>query len=173
MGVESINARGRNDQKARDAHFGKGHSHGVQFVEVEVDAETGVVHVKNVIAFQSCGKVVCRKTAESQILGGVIQGISYALFENKLLDRRTGAMVNPNLEMYKILGSADMPHIQPILWDKGQTGVRSLGEPPVTPTAGAVACAVFNAIGSPVRHLPITPDKVLAALAIAGKGGAA
>jgi xanthine dehydrogenase YagR molybdenum-binding subunit len=73
-------------------------------------------------------------------------------------------MVNPNLEWYKVLGSADMPHIMPVLWVDGQTGVRSLGEPPVIPTAGAVACALFNAIGTPVRHLPLTPDKVLAAL---------
>ncbi|MCP3905001.1 MAG: xanthine dehydrogenase family protein molybdopterin-binding subunit [Planctomycetes bacterium] len=160
---------GRADANDGRAHFGEGHSHGVQFVDLDVDAETGLVHVRRVVAFQACGRVVCRKTAESQIIGGVIQGLSFALFEDKLLDRRTGAMVNPNLEMYKILGSVDVPRIEPILWTKGQTGVRSLGEPPVVPTAGAVACAVYNAIGTPVRHLPLTPDKVLAAL----EGGAA
>jgi xanthine dehydrogenase YagR molybdenum-binding subunit len=73
-------------------------------------------------------------------------------------------MVNANLESYKILGSKDMPHITPVLWSKGQTKVCSLGEPPVIPTAGAVAGAVLNAIGAPVRSLPITPAKVLAAL---------
>ena len=78
-------------------------------------------------------------------------------------------MVNPNLEMYKIAGAADIPHIEPILWSKGQTGVRSLGEPPTIPTSGAIACALYNAIGTPVRHLPLTPDKVLAAV----EGGAA
>jgi xanthine dehydrogenase YagR molybdenum-binding subunit len=129
--------------------------------------------VKRVVAIQSGGRIVCRKTAESQVIGGVIQGISYALFENKILDRQTGSMVNPNLEMYKILGTVDMPHIEPILWEKGQTGVRSIGEPPVVPTAGAVACAVFNAIGRPVRHLPLTPDKVLAALSTASSNGGA
>jgi xanthine dehydrogenase YagR molybdenum-binding subunit len=150
---------------ARDGrpHRGEGHSEGIQLVDLEVDAETGVVRVRHVVAFQACGRVVCRKTAESQIIGGVIQGLSYALFEDKHLDRNTGAMVNPNLEMYKIAGAVDMPHIEPVLWTKGQTGVRSIGEPPVVPTAGAIACAVFNAIGAPVRHLPITPDKVLAA----------
>jgi xanthine dehydrogenase YagR molybdenum-binding subunit len=171
MPTDTIVGRGR---KARNQqHPGEGNSHGAQFVALDVDSETGVIRVNRVIAIQSCGRVVCRKTAESQIIGGVIQGISYALFENRILDRVTGAMVNPNLEMYKILGSADMPHIEPILWDKGQTGVRSLGEPPGVPTAAAVACAVFNAIGVPVRHLPLTPDKVLTAIDAAQKGGAA
>ena len=78
-------------------------------------------------------------------------------------------MVNADLEWYKIAGPDDMPHIEPVLWSKGQTGIRPLGEPPTIPTAGAIACAVFNAIGTPVRSLPITPDRVLAAL----EGGAA
>jgi xanthine dehydrogenase YagR molybdenum-binding subunit len=171
MAAETVTGRG---QKAgRERLPGEGHSHGAQFVELLVDTETGVIRVKKVVAFQSCGTVICRKTAESQIIGGVIQGISYALFENKLLDRQTGAMVNPNMEMYKILGSSDMPHIQPVLWERNQTGVRPLGEPPVIPTAGAVACALYNAVGVPVRDLPLTPDKVLAALDSAKKGGAA
>jgi xanthine dehydrogenase YagR molybdenum-binding subunit len=68
------------------------------------------------------------------------------------------------MEWYKILGPNDMPHIEPILWTLNQTGIRSLGEPPSVPTAAAVAGAVYNAIGKPIRHLPITPDKVLAAL---------
>ncbi len=153
-------------------NWGTGHSNGAQFVEIEVDTETGVIRAKKVVAIQSCGRVVSRKTAESQIIGGVIQGLSFALFENRLLDRVTGAMLNPNLEMYKILGAGDMPHILPILWDPGQTGVRCLGEPPVIPTAGAVACALLNAIGRPIRHLPLTPDKVLAAIGEADKGGA-
>lgn len=173
MPADTITGHGENDDAARKAYFGEGHSHGTQFVDLQVDTETGVIRVKRVVAIQACGSVVCRKTAESQIIGGVIQGISFALFENKLLDRQTGAMVNPNLEMYKILGTVDMPHIEPVLWEKGQTGVRSLGEPPVVPTPGAVACALFNAIGAPVRHLPLTPDKVLAAIDAGKKGGAA
>jgi xanthine dehydrogenase YagR molybdenum-binding subunit len=169
MSAESVIGRGSwNQAKLRDDPS-TGHSHGVQFVKLRVDTETGVISVDHVIAIQSCGRIVCRKTAESQIIGGVIQGVSYALFENRLLDRNTGAMVNPNLEMYKILGTRDMPHIEPVLWGKNQTGVRSLGEPPTIPTSGAIACAVLNAIGKPVRSLPLTPDKVLAALA----GGAA
>lgn len=160
IGGEQIVGRGRSSRDNR----GEGHSQGVQFVELTVDCETGVVRVERVIAYQSCGKVIARKMAESQIIGGVIQGLSYALFEDRILDRVVGAMVNPNLEMYKIAGPADMPRIEPVLWPKGQTGYRSLGEPPTIPTAGAIACAVFNAIGTPVRSLPITPARVLAAL---------
>ncbi len=142
---------------------GKGASQGVQFVRIDVDTETGVIYPRHVIAIQSCGRVICRKTAESQIIGGVIQGLSFGLFENRILDRNVGAMVNPNFEFYKILGPNDMPHIEPVLWWHGQTGVKALGEPPSVPTAAALGCALFNAIGRPVRHMPLTPDKVLMA----------
>jgi xanthine dehydrogenase YagR molybdenum-binding subunit len=154
----------------------KGTTNGVQFAEVEVDTETGLVRPVRVIAIQACGQVICRKTAESQVIGGVIQGISYALYENRILDPQVGAMVNPNLEMYKIAGAADLPRIEPILWKTGpgseQSGVRSLGEPPTIPTAGIIACAVYNAVGAPVRDLPITPDRVLAAVDAAPGGRA-
>jgi xanthine dehydrogenase YagR molybdenum-binding subunit len=167
MPSEPIVGRGRSSRNS--PHLGEGHSLGAQAVDLVVDTRTGVIGVNRVVAVQACGRVVCRKTAESQIIGGVTQGISYALFEDKLLDRNVGAMVNPNFEMYKIAGPVDTPNIVPILWTKGQTGVRSLGEPPTIPTAGAIACAVYNAIGVPVRHLPLTPDRILAAL----EGGAA
>jgi len=168
--TESLTGSGEFDGR-RSPHLGSGHSHGAQFVETEVDVETGVISVKRVVAIQACGRIVCRKAAESQVIGGVIQGLSYALFEDRILDRKTGAMVNPNLESYKILGTDDMPAIEPILWaDDRQTGVRGLGEPPVIPTAGALAAAVLNAVGAPVRHLPMTPDKVLAAVDVASNG---
>ncbi len=166
---DSITARGERDDAAMQAYGGEGHSQGAQCVQLTVDTETGVIRVERIVAVQACGRVICRKTAENQIIGGVTQGVSYALFENRILDRNTGTMVNADLEFYKIAGPVDVPHIEPILWTKGQTGVRSLGEPPTIPTAGAVACALFNALGVPVRSLPLTPDRVLAAL----KGGAA
>jgi xanthine dehydrogenase YagR molybdenum-binding subunit len=155
---------GRADSRDARPHRGAGTSDGVQFVDLEVDVEAGVIRVSRVVAIQACGRVVARKTAESQIIGGVIQGISFALFEERLLDPNVGAMVNANFDFYKILGTAEMPRIEPILWTEGQTGVRSLGEPPTVPTAGAVACAVLNAIGRPVRSLPLTPDRILAAM---------
>ncbi len=137
---------------------------GVQFVEVEVDTETGRVRPIKVVAVQDCGLVVNPLTAESQIISGVIQGLSYALLENRILDRVTCRMVNANFEDYKVVGSFEVPEIVPILMNMPERGVIGLGEPPVIPTAGAVANAVFNAIGQRIRSLPITPDKVLSAL---------
>ena len=137
---------------------------GTQFAEVEVDTETGQVKVIKVVAVQDFGLVVNRLAAESQINGGVVQGLSYALLEDRILDGPTGLMVNPNLEAYKIAGSMEMPEIEPIIFDEPERGVIGLGEPPVIPTAGAIANAVANAIGVRIRELPITPDKVLAAL---------
>ena len=75
-----------------------------------------------------------------------------------------GVMLNPGLEPYKIAGAMEMPEIVPILLDMPERGVIGLGEPARIPTAGAIANAVYNAIGVPVRELPMTPDKVLAAL---------
>src|SRR5262249_50107040 len=80
---------------------------GVQAAEVEVDTETGQVRVVRVTAIQDCGRPINRLTCESQINGGIIQGVSYALFENRVLDGVTGQMCNPNLESYKILGAND------------------------------------------------------------------
>ncbi|TAH39753.1 MAG: 2Fe-2S iron-sulfur cluster binding domain-containing protein [Planctomycetota bacterium] len=147
-----------------DKYWGQGGSDAVQFVEVQVDAETGVVRVQKVVALQACGLVANRLTAENQVIGGVIQGISYALFEERATDPQLGNMLNADLEHYKIAGTADIPDIVPILWPQENGGVRSLGEPTTIPTAGAVANAVSNALGARVRALPITPDKVLAAL---------
>ncbi|MHC4452265.1 MAG: xanthine dehydrogenase family protein molybdopterin-binding subunit [Planctomycetota bacterium] len=141
---------------------------GVQFAEVEVDTETGSVRVVKVVGVHDCGRVVNTLTARNQINGGIIQGLSYALFENRVLDRSSGDMLNANFLDYKILGAVDMPEIVAIPFPVAQgitpSGISSLGEPATVPTAGAVANAIANAIGVRVRSLPITPDKVLAAL---------
>lgn len=142
---------------------------GVQIAEVEVDTETGIVRVVKVVAVHDAGTIVNRLTFESQILGGVIQGIAYALFEDRILDRKSGLQLNANLESYKIPGSLDMPDIVcvPFAVANGfnSAGVAGLGEPTVIPTAGAIANAIANATGARVRELPMTPDRVLAALA--------
>ena len=141
---------------------------GVQMAEVEVDVETGQVKVLKVVAVQDAGRVVDRMTFESQVAGGVIQGVSYALFEERRLDPKSGVMVNPDFLTYKIAGPKDCPEITAIAFDVANAvnnvGMSSLGEPPTIPTAAAIANAVANAIGVRVRSLPITPDKVLAAL---------
>ena len=142
---------------------------GVQFVQVVVDTQTGVIHVERVVAVHDCGRPINPLGVENQINGGVIQGLSYALFENRILDRQTGVMVNSNLEQYKIAGSKDMPQIEPVMIEqylgRSSTDAYGIGEPATVPTAAAIANAVYNAIGVRVREIPMTPAVVLKALA--------
>jgi xanthine dehydrogenase YagR molybdenum-binding subunit len=146
---------------------------GTQFAEVEVDVETGVVRVVKMVSVNDCGLPVNPLTTQSQVIGAMIQGASWALLENRVLDRNVGTMVNPNLESYKILAPADMFEAQSILTPVANLGnntsTAGIGEPPIVPSLAAVANAVFNAIGVRVRELPITPDRVLEALSGAGR----
>ena len=138
---------------------------GVQFADVSVDVETGIVTVKRVLAVQDCGLIVSRLTAESQVYGGVIGSLNFALYEDRILDKNTGQMVNPNMEWYLLAGMSDIPKIDVILVDQPERGVIGIGEPPTVSTAAAVANAVRNAIGVTVRSLPLTPQKILDTLA--------
>ncbi|HEV2208754.1 MAG TPA: xanthine dehydrogenase family protein molybdopterin-binding subunit [Verrucomicrobiae bacterium] len=137
---------------------------GVQFAEVEVDTETGFVKVKKVTCVQDCGLVVSKLTAESQVNGGIIMGLGYALYEERVMDALSGVVLNPNFETYKLTALADTPEIDVILLDMPERGVIGLGEPVTIPTASAIANAVANALGVRVPSLPITPARVLAAL---------
>jgi len=139
-------------------------SSGVQFADVAVDIETGVARVNRIVAVQDCGLIVNRLTAESQVYGGIIMGLGFALFENRILDRNTAQMVNPDLEWYVLPGASDVPLIDITLIDQPERGVIGLGEAPAISTAAAVANAVANAIGVRIRALPITPATVLAAI---------
>jgi xanthine dehydrogenase YagR molybdenum-binding subunit len=144
---------------------------GVQFADVEVDIETGVTRVKKVVSVQDCGMILDRLTAQSQMYGGITMGMGFALFEDRILDRNTARMVNPNMEWYLLAGMSDVPEIDITLVDEAERGVIGLGEPPVISTAAAIANAVANAIGVRIRKLPITPDAVLAALEQERAGG--
>jgi xanthine dehydrogenase YagR molybdenum-binding subunit len=114
---------------------------------------------------------------ESQVNGGVLQGISYALYENRRLDRNTGIMVNPNLEQYKILGAKETPKIDAHFIEhyiaRSSTDAGGIGEPATIPTAAAIANAFYNATGARVRELPMTPARVLAALGTLRRGATA
>jgi xanthine dehydrogenase YagR molybdenum-binding subunit len=144
-------------------------SFGAHFVEVEVDTETGRITVLKVVAVHEVGRVLNKLTAESQVVGGVTQGISTALFEERVIDENTGKLVNPNWQNYKIATALDVPEIVPIFVDLvdpriNNLGNKGLGEPPRIPISAALANAVFNAVGVHLREIPMTPDKVLAAL---------
>ena len=137
---------------------------GVQFAEVAVDTETGLVTVRKITVAQDCGLIVDKLTTESQVNGGVIMGLGYALYEERVMDRLSGVVLNPNFETYKLPGLADVPEIDIVLLNMPERGVIGIGEPVTIPTAGAIANAVANALGVRVPSLPITPAKVLAAL---------
>jgi xanthine dehydrogenase YagR molybdenum-binding subunit len=150
---------------------------GVQFAEVSVDTETGIVKVEHVLAVHDCGRPMNLLQLENQVNGGILQGISYALYENRRLDRNTGIMVNPNLEQYKILGVKETPKIDVHFIEhyiaRSPTDAGGIGEPATIPTAAAIANAFYNATGVRVRELPMTPARVLTALGKLQQGSTA
>ncbi|UQA58699.1 xanthine dehydrogenase family protein molybdopterin-binding subunit [Polyangium aurulentum] len=149
--------------------LGVGGLGGVQFAAVAVDTETGIIKVERVVAVHDCGRPINPLGLESQINGGILQGISYALYENRVLDRGSGHMLNANFEQYKILGAREAPSIEIVLLEeyrgRSSTDAGGIGEPATIPTSAAVANAVYNAIGVRLRDLPMTPARVLEALA--------
>lgn len=171
LGMDSVRGQGKwNVQRPNDdplvtgglSNNGVG---GVQVAEVWVDTETGVVRCTRVIAVQDCGLIVNKLGCESQVAGGVIMGVNYALFEERIMDRATGRMVNPDMEFYKLGAIEDMPQIVVHMHDMPERGVIGIGEPPTISTAAAVGNAIFNAIGVRVPYTPFTPERVLEALA--------
>src|SRR5438445_7405677 len=137
---------------------------GVQIAEVKVDTETGLVRCTKMVAVQDCGLIINLLGCETQVAGGVIMGVNYALFEENLFDATTGRQVNDDMEFYKLGGIKDMPDIVVHMLDMPERGVIGIGEPPTISTAAAVGNAVFNAIGVRVPDAPFTPERVLAAL---------
>ena len=149
---------------------------GCQFAEVTVDVETGEVKVKKIVAIQDSGLIINKMTWESQIYGGVIGGLNYGLFEERLVDTTTGTMLNPDMEQYRLAGVADIPEIIVRAYeppDQKARGVIGVGEPPTISTAAAIGNAVTNAIGVRVGEWPMSPRNVLNAFATASKEGKA
>jgi xanthine dehydrogenase molybdenum-binding subunit len=137
-------------------------------VRVKVDRETGVVRVLQVAAAHDCGTILNRVGANGQVYGGVVMGLGQALSEGTQLDA-DGRHVNPHLLDYKLVTASDAPRID-IAWietdtpNAGPRGSKGVGEPPCVPTAGAVANAIAAATGARVRALPMTPERMWAAL---------
>jgi len=142
---------------------------GVHFAAVTVDTETGLVRVERVVAAQDCGRPINPKQIESQVHGGVMQGLGYALMEERILDRQTGHIVNGDLERYKMPGVHEAPQIDVLLLENYQgfsaTDAYGVAEPATVPTAPAIANAIYNAIGVRLRALPMNRAAILAALA--------
>ena len=147
-------------------------SFGVQFAEVEVDPGIGVVRVIRIVAAHDVGRVINPLLASSQLEGGIIQGLGFALGEERILDGGSGRPLNPALHDYKLPTFADVPAIDAFCIASVDTtanhlGARGLAEPPIIPTAPAIANAVADALGIEVNELPLTPWRVLRGLAAA------
>ncbi|HET9308564.1 MAG TPA: xanthine dehydrogenase family protein molybdopterin-binding subunit [Candidatus Sulfotelmatobacter sp.] len=173
LGAMPLTVRGKNPDRTKPPDLTNSGVGGVQMAEVEVDTETGIVKVKKMVAVQDCGLVVDLKTAESQCYGALIMGISYSLFEEKVMDPTTGRMLNADMQFYRLAGLSDIPElVVHMMTGKGydERGVIGLGEPPVISPGAAISNAVANAIGVRVPFLPLTPDRVLSAME--KKGGA-
>jgi xanthine dehydrogenase YagR molybdenum-binding subunit len=173
LGMNAITVTGeqKNNSPGRLAVGGVG---GAQAADVSVDIETGVIKINEFVAVQDQGLVINPKTCESQIIGAVIMGVAWALYEEKIMDPVTGRMLNPDMEFYKLCGIGDIGNIKvhlmrgPKYEDRGVIGN---GEPPAISPGAAITNAVANAIGVRVPYLPLTADRVLAA--IEKKGGVA
>jgi xanthine dehydrogenase YagR molybdenum-binding subunit len=164
LGVSPVTARGTNPGPGDLINSG---SAGVQMAEVSVDMETGIVRMEKMVAVQECGLIVDLQTAESQVYGGMIMGISYALSEEKVLDPITGRLLSVDFDTYKLAGIGDTGELVVHMMtgpEYDRRGVIGLGEPPVVSPGAAIANAVANATGVRVPFLPLTPQRVLDAI---------
>jgi xanthine dehydrogenase YagR molybdenum-binding subunit len=146
---------------------------GAVMADVSVDTDTGIVKMNKMVCVQDCGLVISLKTAESQVYGAMIMGIASTLYEEKVMDPTTGRMLNPNMDFYRLAGIGDIGElVVRMMTGKGydERGPIGLGEPPTVGPMASISNAVANAIGVRVPFLPITPDRVVAALNQAAGG---
>jgi len=166
MGNMPISAQGANPG-ASGVKLTSGGVGGCQMAAVSVDIETGIVTMDQYVSVQDTGIVINNKTADSQLYGGAIMGITYSLFEEAIYDPATGTMLNPDFEFYRLAGIGDIGTLTAhfMTGEKYESrGVIGLGEPAVLSQGAAISNAVANAIGVRVPELPLTPDRVLNAL---------
>jgi xanthine dehydrogenase YagR molybdenum-binding subunit len=146
------------------------HTYGAHFAEVGVDADTAEIRLRRMLGVFAAGRILNRKTARSQLIGGMTFGVSYALHEQGIVDTRTGGFANRDLAEYLVPVHADIPEIDAVLLDgfddqANELGAKGIGELGTCGSGAAVANAVFNATGVRVREFPVTLDKVLPGLA--------
>jgi xanthine dehydrogenase YagR molybdenum-binding subunit len=165
-GLAQIDAQGQSagDAVAQTAYAM--HAHGAVFAEVKVDPELGQIRVTRLVGAFAAGRIINPRMVESQLYGGMIWGVSFALHEHAVMDPRTGRPMNPNLGEYHIPVNADVPSLEAILVEErdphvNALGIKGVGEIGITGTAGAIANAVWHATGIRVREFPITLDRLL------------
>ncbi|MGC2741928.1 MAG: xanthine dehydrogenase family protein molybdopterin-binding subunit [Candidatus Angelobacter sp.] len=164
LGTQPIQALGKNPGPGDLISSGVG---GAVMADVSVDTETGIVKMNKMVCVQDCGLIINMKTAESQVYGAMIMGIATTLYEEKIMDKNLGQMLNPNMDFYRLAGIGDVGQlVVHMMTGKGydERGPIGLGEPPTVGPMAAIGNAVANAIGVRVPFLPITPDRVVNAL---------
>ena len=142
------------------------HAHGAVFAEVKVDPDLGQMRVTRVVGAFAAGRIINPRMVRSQLCGGMIWGVSFALHEEAVMDRRSGRPMNANLAEYHIPVNVDVPAVEAILVQEHDVhvnalGIKGVGEIGITGTAGAVANAVWHATGIRVRKFPITLDRLI------------
>jgi xanthine dehydrogenase YagR molybdenum-binding subunit len=165
-GLTEIEARGTGTANpASQADYAM-HAHGAVFVEVKVDPDLGQVRVTRAVGAFAAGRIINPRLVRSQLFGGMIWGVSFALHEEAVIDRRSGRIMNPNLAEYHVPVNADVPSLDVLLIDEhdphvNALGIKGVGEIGVTGSAGAVANAVWHATGVRVRRFPIRIDDLV------------
>jgi len=165
-GLAQIDARGKGaaDPAAQAAYAM--HAHGAVFAEVKVDPDLGQIRVARLIGAFACGRVINPRMVQSQIYGGMIWGLSFALQEEAIVDHRSGRTINANLGEYHIPVNADVPSLEALMVDEhdphvNALGIKGVGEIGVTGSAGAVANAVWHATGVRPRRFPIRIEALI------------
>jgi xanthine dehydrogenase YagR molybdenum-binding subunit len=167
-GLNEIEARGKGaaDPAAQSTYAM--HAHGAVFAEVRVDPDLGQIRVSRLVGAFAAGRIINPRMVRSQIFGGMIWGLSFALQEHAVMDRRSGRTLNANLADYHVPVNADVPDMEALLIEEHDThvnalGIKGVGEIGITGSAGAIANAVWHATGVRVRRFPIGIDDLLMA----------
>ena len=167
-GLAEIDARGNGAaDPAAQSNYAM-HAHGAVFAEVKVDPDLGQIRVTRMVGAFAAGRIINPRMVRSQLFGGMIWGVSFALHEQAVMDRRSGRILNPNLAEYHIPVNADVPSLDVLTVDEHDVfvnalGIKGVGEIGITGSAGAVANAVWHATGIRVRRFPIGIDDLVMA----------
>jgi xanthine dehydrogenase YagR molybdenum-binding subunit len=165
-GLTEIEARGTSAANPAAQSTYAMHAHGAVFAEVKVDPDLGQIRVARVVGAFAAGRVINPRLVRSQFFGGMIWGVSFALHEHAVVDRRSGRTLNANLADYHVPVNADVPSLEALMIDEydphvNALGIKGVGEIGITGTAGAVANAVWHATGIRVRRFPIRIDDLV------------
>jgi xanthine dehydrogenase YagR molybdenum-binding subunit len=165
-GLAEIEARGDGVMDpAAQANYAM-RAHGAVFAEVKVDPDLGQIRVTRMVGAFAAGRIVNPHLVRSQYLGGMIWGVSFALHEKAVVDRRTGRIMNANLAEYHVPVNADVPSMEALMIEEhdphvNPLGIKGVGEIAITGSAGAVANAVWHATGVRVRSFPVAIEELV------------